>query len=220
MNPLNGWSDWLKEGHFISYSAEGVRYYEHIINRDLAHWEYQWPETVEAEADSGPFVPDDLQVTRGYQPNDNTNIIWQMIFGIDGQCFVYVELPTDIHRHGIPKDPKPSSANRYTSHFTEWMSPYYEPSFCTEHFMLNPWTQQIAFDVYNPHEEDLTDLRLNIFIAKLLTERVGDETYGERGVILTPKANRFQEALDKLYRRVIPHRPLPLYPVWSPASER
>jgi hypothetical protein len=219
-NPLNEWSSWLKEGHFVSFQTEGVRYYEHILNRDLAHWEYDWPETINADTESGAYVPEDLEITRGYQRSDNTNQIWQMIFGIDGQVFVYIELPTDLHRHGIPKDPKPTSSNRKTSHFTEWMSPFYEPSWCTEHFMIYPWTQQIALEAYNPHDEAEPDLRLNFFMAKLLTERIGTERYTEYGVELEPTQERFTEALDKLYRRVIPHRPLPILPVQAPASVR
>ena len=208
------WSDWLREGYFISYLVEGVRYYEHIVQRDLAHWEYKWPETIAAESDSGPFIPDLLEITRGYDEATHTNRLWQMIFGIKGQSLLYVELPTDLHRHGIPKDPKPSTANRLTSHFEEYMSPFIAPTFLTEHFLLRPWTQQIAFDAYNPDAIDDTDFRLNIFLAKLATERIGTIQAG----VQTPTADRWRETLDKLYRRVIPHRPLTIMPVRAPAE--
>jgi len=208
------WSDWLREGYFISYLVEGIRYYEHIVQRDLGHWEYDWPETVVSESDSGPFVPATLEITRGFDAATDTNRLWQMIFGIRGQSLIYVELPTDLHRHGIPKDPKPSSANRFTSHFEEYMSPYLTPTFLTEHFMLRPWNQQIAFSAYNPDAIDDTDLRLNIFLAKLATERIGKIQAG----IQTPSATRWTETLDKLYRRVIPHRPLTILPVRAPAE--
>jgi len=208
------WSDWIREGYFISYLVEGTRYYEHVIQRDLGHWEYVWPETISALSSSGPFVPETLEITRGYDSTTYTNQIWQMIFGIKGQCLLYVELPTDLHRHGIPKDPKPSSANRFTSHFEEYMSPFIAPTFLTEHFMIRPWTQQIAFDVYNPDAIDDTDFRLNIFLAKLATERIGTIQAG----VQTPTAPRWSETLDKLYRRVIPHRPLTIMPVRAPAE--
>ena len=208
------WSDWLREGYFISYLVEGTRYYEHIVQRDLAHWEYEWPETIKALSDSGPFVPETLEITRGYDDKTNTNRLWQMIFGIKGQSLLYVELPTDLHRHGIPKDPKPSTANRFTSHFEEYMSPFLAPTFLTEHFMIRPWTQQIAFDAYNPDAIDDTDFRLNIFLAKLATERIGTIQAG----VQSPTADRWRETLDKLYRRVIPHRPLTIQPVRAPAE--
>ena len=208
------WSDWIREGYFVSYLVEGTRYYEHVIQRDLAHWEYEWPETISALSDSGPFVPELLEITRGYDATTHTNRIWQMIFGIKGQSLVYVELPTDLHRHGIPKDPKPSTANRFTSHFEEYMSPFIAPTFLTEHFMIRPWTQQIAFDAYNPDAIDDTDFRLNIFIAKLATERIGTIQAG----VQSPTADRWRETLDKLYRRVIPHRPLTIQPVRAPAE--
>ena len=208
------WSDWLREGYFVSYLNEGIRVYEHIVQRDLAHWEYDWPETVSAESESGPFVPTTLEITRGFDSTTDTNRLWQLIFGIRGQSLIYIELPTDLHRHGIPKDPKPGSANWYTSHFEEYMSPFIAPTFITEHFMIRPWNQQIAFSAYNPDETDDTDLRLNIFLAKLATERIGTVQMG----IQSPSADRWRETLDKLYRRVIPHRPLTIKPVRAPAE--
>lgn len=214
MGEWTEWSDWLREGYFISYLVDGIRYYEHIVQRDLAHWEYDWEETIAAGEESGPYVPANLEITRGYDPRTLTNRLWQMIFGIKSQAYVYVELPTDIHRHGIPKAPKPSSAMRETSHFVEWMSPFHEPTFLTEHFMIRPWNQQIAFSAYNPHDIDITDLTLNIFIAKLATERIGEVQAG----IQRPTGARWRETLDKLYRRVIPHRPLTLLPVRAPAE--
>ncbi len=83
-----------------------------------------------------------------------------------------------------------------------------------EHFMIRPWNQQIAFSAYNPDETDDTDLRLNIFLAKLATERIGTIQMG----IQSPSADRWRETLDKLYRRVIPHRPLTIKPVRAPAE--
>jgi len=214
MGEWTEWSDWLREGYFISYLYDNVRFYEYIVQRDLGHWEYDWPETVNAESDSGPFVPSALEITRGFDARTNLNRIWQLIFGIKGQSLIYVELPTDIHRHGIPKDPKPSSSNRYTSHFEEYMSPFYEPSFLTEHFMMRPVTPQIAFDAYNPDAIDDTDLRLNIMIAKMVTERIGTSQAG----ILSPTSDRWTETLEKLYRRAIPHRPITIMPVRAPAE--
>jgi len=208
------WSDWLRPGYFISYIKDRVRYYEHITQRDLGHWEYAWPETIDPTTTSGPFVPETLEITRGYDAVNHTNRLWQMIFGIKGQSLVYIEMPTDIHRHGIPKDPKPSAANRFTSHFEEYMSPFYEPTFLTEHFFMRPETQQIAFDAYNPDAIADTDLRLNIILAKLATERIGTSSAG----IITPTEARWTETLDKLYKRAIPCRPITIMPVRAPAE--
>ena len=214
MQTWQDWSSWLREGYFISYLRDGVRYYEYIVQRDFGHWEYDWDETVDAESTSGPYTPATLEITRGYDEQTNTNRLWQLIFGIKGQSLIYIELPTDIHRHGIPKDPKPSSNNRYTSHFEEYMSPFYEPSFITEHILMRPETQQISFDAYNPDATDDTDLRLNILLAKLATERVGTSTAG----VLTPTQSRWRDTLEKLYKRQIPMRPLTILPVRAPAE--
>jgi len=220
VDALQDWSSWIKSGHFISYFSESVQFFEYVRNRDMAHWEYDWPETIEAGSESGPVVPANLEITQGYQAATNTNRIWQMIFGIKSQAFIYIELPTDLHRHGIPKEPKPSSTNRRVSHFTEWMSPFNEPSFITEHFLMKPALEQIGLDAYNPTDISLTDLRINFFINKMVTERVGMATPTDDGMVIAPTSNRWAETMDKLWRRVIPCRPLTLMPVRAPAVGR
>lgn len=223
----NEWSDgWIKEGFYISYVREGVEYFEHVSQRDFGHWEYDWPETINSLATSGPFVPADLEITRGYDISNNTNQIWQVIFGIQSQVFIYIELPTDLHRHGIPKVPKPSTTMRRVSHFTEWMSPFTEPSFITEHFMMRPDTIQIAFDAYNPCLINHTAVVLNIMINKMVTERIGTNEYGILNTPIIPNnpnltqklKDRWLETLTKLYKRQIPHRPITIQPVRAPAE--
>jgi len=220
------WSDWIREGYYISYVIEGVRYYEHVIARDIAHYVYPWFETITAGTESGPRVPDDLVMTKGYEENSNTNRIWQVIFGIKGQCYIYIELPTDLHRHGVPKVPKPSSDKRTVSHFEEWMSDFHEPTFVTEHIMIDEWTDRINLSAYNPQNIDQKP-ELNFFINRMITERIGTEQYGElstptikgNDALTSRTANRWKDTLVKLYKRQIPHRPLTVMPVRAPAAE-
>lgn len=215
LEDFRNWSDgWLRDGHFISYVRDGVHYFEHIAQRDLAHWVYPWHETITALHDSGPVVPPEFEITKGYDATTNTNHIWQVIFGIKGEVYIYIELPTDLHRHGIPKVPKPSSVKRDVSHFEEWMSAFNEPTFITEHFMMRPETPQVALSAYNPNNIDMTDVKLNFFLSKMVTERIGTVENGRQ----VPKADRWAETLDKLYRRLIPHRPITLLPVRMPAE--
>jgi len=213
---LANWKDWsegwLREGFYVSYLRDGVTYYERITARDFAHYVYTWPETVEPDGVSGPYVPEDLQVTRGYDERTNTNYFWQVIFGIKGQVYIYVELPSDVHRHGLPKRPKPTKDLREVSHFEEWMSPFHEPSFITEHFMMRPDTYRIALSAYNPTSISVKP-ELNFFIARIITERIGTEEAGR----LTPAQAKFAEVLEKLHRRTIPVRPITLMPVRAPA---
>lgn len=209
------WSQgWIKEGQFISFIREGIRYYEFVVGRDWAHWQYNWPETITTVTLSGPYTPATLEITRGYKASTNLNRVWQLIFGIKGEVLIYVELPTDTHRHGIPKQPKPGTANYYVSHFEEWMSDFQEPTFITEHFMMRPDCPQISFEAYNPNAISMTDVKLNIMINKIITERIGIEANG----VLTPSRPRFRETLDKLARRAIPQRPITLLPVTAPAE--
>lgn len=209
------WSNgWIKEGHFISFIRDGVYFFEFVQQRDWGHWEYDWPETIATVTESGPDVPALLEITKGYDERTNTNQIWQLIFGIKGQIYLYVELPTDLHRHGIPKRPKPGTTQWTVSHYEEWMSPFHEPSFITEHFMMRPETLQMALSAYNPNNISLTDVKLNFMINKMITERVGTVQNG----VISPSSSRWTEALEKLYRRVIPCRPITLMPVRAPAE--
>jgi len=227
MGKWTDWSDWIREGYFISYLKDGIRYYEHIIARDFAHYVYNWHETIGSGDTSGPTVPEDLTMTLGYDPDTTLNRIWQLIFGLKGQVYIYIELPTDIHRHGVPKRPKPDSTMRAVSQFEEYMSPYFDPSFITEHIMMKPGFDRINLEAYNPNAIDMTDVRLNFYIAKLTSERVGKELYG---VLSTPVVRgnpevtdrlraKWSETLDKLYKRQIPSRPLTLMPVRAPAAD-
>jgi len=215
------WSDgWLKEGHFISYLVANVHYFEHVLMRQLAHYEWDWSdangvaETILANSEAGPVVPTFLEVTKEYDPRTGENRIWQVIWGMKGQVYLYVELPTDTHIHGLPKMPKPRTDHRRVSHFEEWMSPFNEPSFITEHFMMRPTFDRIAFSAFNPNDQKETNLVLNFFINNIITERVGTVTNGA----IEPFSDRWAETLDKLWKRLIPCRPITLYPVQMPAE--
>lgn len=225
MEPFMDWGSWIREGHYVSFGDGDITTYEHIISRDFAHYLLDWNEIIAARTTSGPYIPADLEITRGYDRQKNTNNIWQLIFGIKRQVYVYIELPTDTHRHGLFKRPKPDQNLREVSHFEEYMSPFLAPSFLTEHIMMRPDAQQIAFDAYNPTNIPLRP-QLNLMIAKLITERIG---YEQDGDLWTPVIEdnerrterlkrKWSDTLDKLYRRAIPHRPLTLYPVTGPAT--
>lgn len=233
MGEWTSWSDWVREGYYISYRIGDVRYYEHIIARDLAHYVLEWYETIEAGEDSGPNVYGDLTMTLGYNADNNTNRVWQLIFGIKGQVYIYIELPTDRHRHGIPKRPKPDDTLKEVSHFEEWMSDFHEPTFVTEHFMLKPGYDRINWSAHNPNSIDIKPY-LNIFMAKCITERIGTERNGKLYIrnyridqpipadapdITKELYERWKDTLDLLWRRRIPHRPLTLSPVWAPEAE-
>ena len=227
MADWKNWTEgWLKEGYYLSYEREGVTIYEYVKARDWAHYVYTWPETVTVGEASEGQIPDDLELTRGYDSTTNLNHIWQVIFGIKGQAYIYIQLPTDVKRHGTAKRPWHSNAFREVAHFEEWMSPYHEPTFVTEHFMVRPETYRLSFDAYNPESIDLTDLRLNFIIAKLVTERVGTEEYGELSTPViegSPEKTRkikskWEDTLSKLYRKQIPSRPITILPVRLPAE--
>ena len=186
--------------------------------KDLAHYEYDWPETIPAGEQKGPHLPKYLEVTRAFDEQTGLNRLWQIIFGIKGQAYIYIELPADLKRHGLPKVTWPTADLREIAHFTEAMSSFDEPTFLTEHFMMRPPTARIDFTAYNPNSIDLTDVELNFFIAKMITERIGTESYGPAGLELKPTKAKFEKLLNDLYQRIKPCRPITLEPVRAPAE--
>jgi hypothetical protein len=73
---------------------------------------------------------------------------------------------------------------------------------------------RIAFSAYNPQDIDIKPW-LNIFVNKMITERLGTEFEG----VLTPTDVSYKEILEKLQKRLVPHRPITLMPVRAPAAE-
>lgn len=223
-DPIRSWDSWIREGYFITYVEDGVRYYEYVLMRDYSHWQYDWPEPVLPLTASGPFVPTNLEITRGFEQGTGLNHIWQLIFGIKGGCYFYVQLPTDTDRHGIPKIPRPGTAQRTVAHFDQILSPFKTPSFLTEHFLKRPQTPQISFSAYNPFNTPQLTPKLNIMLANLVTERIGTEERDDNGqIVQKPYKPRYAEVLDKLYRRSIPLRPItiigPSMPAQAPSGE-
>jgi hypothetical protein len=206
---LDEWSRWILEGQYVKYRIEDTIYYAEVAARDFAHWEYTWSESVSPGSMSGPVRLDDLEITK-------KNHLWQLIFGIKGQVYVYIELPTDIHRHGIPKVPKPSTTTPETSHFTEEMSPYAEPSFITEHYMMRPVNTFVAISVYNPTQNNISITpKFNFWINKMILNPIGSGPVDSAPVASQP---HLADLLDKLYRRVVPCKPITLQPVRAPAE--
>jgi len=204
------WSPgWLVEGHFISFEdpVERVTRYAFIKRREFADYEYTWPESIAPGETSGPH-------TIGYlEPTVNLRQCFQIVFGVKGEAWIYVNLPVDVARHGLPKIPKPTAAVREVAFYTQHMSPFDQPSWVTEHFLIRPITTFIALTAYNPTGIAVTP-RIRFLVNKLELELLGYEKEGE----LHPAEPRYEEVLDKLHRRVIPHRPLSLMPVRAPAE--
>lgn len=179
-----------------------------VKRRDISHYEYEWDESIDSEEESGPTTLTDLEVTTPWTQ------LHQLIWGVMPQCYVYVQLPTDIERHGLPKRPKHTSAYYTVAHFGMHDSPFDCPSWHTEHFMQRPIDPFIALTVYNKTEITITPT-LNFWINRMEVEPIGDENADGSQVPAEPK---FAETLDKLCKRMIPHRPITLLPVRAPAT--
>ena len=200
------WSEWLMPGHFYSYVQEQVTNYFMVANREWAHIEYTWPERVDSGTMSGPFTVANMELTK-------TGQIWQVIFGVEPQCRLYIKVPVEIARHGTAKQPVWSVAFSTVGHYESWSTPWDQPSWISEVFMIRPITNFLAFEVFN--KEDITiQPDINFFLAKCVMQPIGTVYNGR----LTPAANRFTETLKRLYQRTIPHRPLTLMPVRAPAE--
>jgi hypothetical protein len=223
----DSWCKWIVEGNYISYYKAGVLYYEYVIGKELTHWEWKWGYlnndlTTITPITPGTFtqqvVPDNFEITVGYDSVTNTNQLWQFIFGIKTQCYIYIQLPTDLSRHSLPKLQTPGATFPQIGHFEEWMSPFEEPSFVTEHFLIRPDLFRCGFTAYNPKNVTLTP-ELNFFINKLLTERIGWVNPSNTALpdSEVPARAKYAEILDKLFKKVVPCRPISLYPIRAPA---
>jgi len=209
---------WLMEGQFISFldDQQRSRYY-FIRHRDWAHYEYYWPEDVATLTESGPHTLSNMEPTK-YTEAHGPEQIYQFIFGFKPDVYLYILLPEDVYRHGLPKLVTGTATHRRVGHYRMQDSPYELPSWATEHFLvprLQPW---VAMKVFNPLSITLHHTinapQLNIYINKMVIEHLGDELEG----VLSPNGDRYAEILDKLHRRVVPHRPLTLKPVRAPAT--
>jgi len=212
------WGNWLRTGQFLSFLYDrGQRKYYMVKRQDLAHYEYTWPESISPLTESGPTLCANLEVTVPWTH------LHQFIWGIRPQCYVYAQLPTDIERHGLPKQAKHTPNLRTIAHFGMHDSPFDNPSWNTEHFMHRPIDPDIMFTVYNKTPINITPV-FNFWVNKLEIGHVGDEDAdGTLHVAQTsddpPKPiTRYNDVLEKLSKRVIPCRPITLLPVRAPAT--
>lgn len=199
-------SGWLQEGNFLSYLDRGIRKYYFVKRRDFAHIEHTFAE-LGALKTADPVTVNNLEITESYTQ------LWQLVFGISPDIYAYVWVPVEEARHGVAKRPLPSAALREVAHFEHWMSPWDEPDWVTEHFLQRPLAPLIAFSFYNPQDIAVKPT-LNFFINKMDLEHIGNVTNGS----LTPAKAVYTDTLDKLYRKVIPHRPLTIMAVKARAE--
>ncbi|OYD16949.1 hypothetical protein CH330_01385 [candidate division WOR-3 bacterium JGI_Cruoil_03_51_56] len=230
---MGSWTNrWILEGDFISFWDENLERFFFVRRRDFAHiaWEFGWPEVDVADRNiapgqvGGPYVSQAIKPTLwtektvGGKPRARGQI-FQWIAGIKPNVKWYIQLPTDRKRHGTPKLPWPSKRIRTVAHFTMQMSPFDRPTFFTEHFLVPKLCDLAGIEVYNGLDITVTP-HFNFYINKLDVELVGQVDYTEDGVVLEPSYDRYTEVLNNLYKKVARYRPLTLFPVTSPASER
>lgn len=209
----------IEEGHFISVLDDTVepfvRRYYFVIGREVSHYETTWhdlepagPALTSGVLLPGPYIVKDLEPTL-------ENQLYQVIFGFKPQIYLYSYLPAEVIRKGIAKRPRATQAFPTVGHMIEHWSPYDAPSFFTEHRLLRPLTIWMGFAAYNPLPFTVaaTDLKINFIINECILEHVGDDIDGN----LTAAKTRFTETLEKLQKRVIPHKPLTLGPVRAPS---
>jgi len=210
MSSYEEWSPgWIPEGYYIKYvdTVDNVERFGFVERREFLHYEFEWPRSVSPGDLVGPEVVDELEVTI------NRTHLWQVIFGFKYKGYYYVHLPIDITRHGAPKRVKPTTDFPTVAHYEEWMSPWDQPDWVTEHFLVRPITPYIGFSYMNTNDFSVTP-KINIFVNKCELTLLG---YVKDGVI-HPSKEDYREILDKLNRRVKPFRPVTLMPIRLPAE--
>ena len=214
-----GWSKWLVEGNYFSYYDQVVKKYFFVKRRDFAHYEWEWgfPE-VPAEArvvssmtPSGPYICPHVKPTKPSQ-------VYQFIWGQKPDVWIYVELPTQTKRHGLPLRRWPNKMLREVAHFTQQMSPYDRPSFITEHFLVPKLCDLAEYTCFNPLDIDVIPY-MNFYVNKINAEHIGDEYVKDETLVLEPAKSYYTEILDRLHRKLVYHRPITLMGVVAPAAE-
>jgi hypothetical protein len=178
----------LDEGFFIRLSTpefEKKEFY-FVEQTELSRYKFKWPSSIASNTENGPQNVEDLKPLA-------TNRLYQGIFGIKSACLIYLNLPLNTRLWGTDKKPIATSSLREVGYRDHNESPFDQPSFITEFFLMkNGSFDYPAFLAFNPSERALTP-ELNIIMNKMIIEKVVDEV-----------------TLEKLVKKLIPYRPVTL----------
>lgn len=185
-------SGWLKPGYRISIrnvKAEEVQekfYFIKGVARPISKYVYKWSTDIAVNTENGPENITDLEPGR-------RDILYQVIFGIKPDVYIYVNLPADTRLGGIAEEASARSGLREIGAITQDDSPWDNPDFCTEMFLQKDTTNEYPhLYAYNPTNRSLRPV-IKFLISRIELEEIKDT-----------------DTLDKMRRRQIIYRPIQL----------
>ncbi|MBA7489853.1 hypothetical protein ES702_00387 [subsurface metagenome] len=212
---------------FIDPTAEPpMRRYYRVRRRDFGHieWEFGWPDIEAADRPiapgqvAGPYGFEAIKPTTWSEPKKQGQM-FQWIAGIKPDVKWYIQIPSDVKRHGTPKMPWPKKNYPEVAHFTMQMSPFDRPTFWTEHFLLPKLCDVFGIEVYNPLPITVLPF-FNFYLNKLDIELIGDVTYTDEGIVKIAAHSYYEELLDCLHKGLKFARPITLFGVQGAAAAR
>lgn len=165
---------WLKQGYRIGikYMNTPEKFY-FITNTKPARYVHKWSKDITLDNVSGPENITKLEPGR-------KEVLYQTIFGIKPNVYIYTNLPADTRLGGIAEEAEARSGFREIGAITQDMSIFDAPDFVTEMFLMKDTTQEYPFlYAYNPTNRTLRP-SLNFLINKCDLEEIKDLSLIER----------------------------------------
>jgi len=184
--------DFLKEGYFIKMAKveDAVEQFYFISRASPQKYVYRWQSTSGADAPIDPGIEDGQYNITDLKTN-NMNYLLEVVFGIKGPAYIYLNLPLETRRFGTDQVPISSSSKRRVGYLTQEDSPWEDPSSVTVHYLMKGGSFEYpALTAYNPHNKAIVP-EIKFLIMACLLEQVSEP-----------------DVLDKLSRKLIPYRPI------------
>lgn len=184
--------DFLKPGYFIQLRDpdEGTKKFYSVVQSEFARYVWRWQDSSGADVaviggqESGPYNIENLKPL-------SLEHLFEIVVGIKGPAYVYLNLPLETRLWGTSKVPIATTANRRVGYISQEDSPWEDPSYNGLFYLMKGGSFEYpSFTVYNPINKTICP-ELKFDLAKCGIAAVTEP-----------------ETLDKLYKKLIPYRPV------------
>lgn len=184
--------DFLKPGYFVQIADPdtGVKKFYHVEQAEYSRYVWRWQTSAGADdavtsgAEEGPQNIENLKPL-------SLDHLFEVVFGIKGPAYVYLNLPLETRLWGTSKVPIATSSNRRVGYLTQEDSPWEDPSERSLFYLQKGGSFEYpSFTVYNPiNKEVVPEFKFEIAKCRIVP-------------VTEP------ETLDKLQKKLIPYRPV------------
>lgn len=136
-----------------------------VKNAEPGFYVYRWTKDVASNAESGPENIEDLEPGR-------RDVLYQVIFGIKPNVYIYIAIPADTRLYGVAEEAIPREGFREVGAITQDMSPYKNPDFITELFLMKDTSYEYpALYAYNPNNKPVRPV-IRFIVNKIEMEEI------------------------------------------------